>query len=78
MTLPVSKKTSCETYLKSENYVIPEHRVILHKIKMKSFMGYRDSVSKFLSWCLISTDIPSETKSGKDEYRMLIWFRNDK
>lgn len=78
MTLPVSKETGCETYLKSENYVIPEHRVILHTIKLKSFMGYRDSVSRFLSWGLISTEILSETKSGKDKYRMLIWFTKDK
>jgi len=41
-------------------------------------MRYRDSVSRFLSWGLISTDILSETKSGKDEYRMLIWFTNDR
>jgi hypothetical protein len=78
MALPVSKETGCETYLKSENYVIPEHRVILHTIKLKSFMGYRDSVSRFLSWGLISTGILRETESGKDEYRMLIWFTNDK
>jgi len=41
-------------------------------------MGYRDSVSRFWSWDLISTDILSETKSGKYKYRMLIWFTNDK
>jgi hypothetical protein len=78
MALPMSKQARCETYLKSENYVIPEHRLILHKIKLKSFMEHRNSVSRFLSWGLISTDILSEAKSGKDEYRMLIWFTNDK
>jgi hypothetical protein len=76
MALPVSKETGCKTYLKSKNNVIPEQRVILHRTEIVH--GVQGFCSRFLSWVLISTDILSETKSGKDEYRMLIWFTNDK
>ena len=60
---PASKEKGCETYPKGERDVIPEHRVILYNIKLKSFTGYRNSLPRFLSRGLVSTGHSERTKT---------------
>jgi hypothetical protein len=64
VVLPVTKETGCETYLKSENNVIPEYRVILHKTEIiRGVQGFCFEILELGSHLL------SETKSGINKYR---------